>query len=129
MRVAVEINNRMPQVTDAMRRAAERIVRETTLRVEANIKSGMASPHSGALYGTHQASAPGEFPAIDTGALVNSIQTEMQGLQGIVYTNQEYAVYLEYGTIRMSPRPFMIPATERERPEFERRMGNLESEL
>lgn len=61
---------------------------------------------------SHQASAPGEPPASDTGTLVNHITTEYSedGLRGSVMARTKYAEYLEYGTDRMEPRPFMRPA-------------------
>lgn len=130
MRVVVKLDNRFPQITGAMRDAIDRIVRETAKAIEGNIKVGMASAHSGAVYGAHQASAAGEMPAIDTGALINSIQSDTDGpMQAAVHTNVDHAVYLEYGTIHMAPRPFMVPAAEAERSEFVRRLSNLEDEL
>jgi HK97 gp10 family phage protein len=62
--------------------------------------------------GGHRASAPGEPPASDTGRLVNSITTsyDFNELSGTVRARTEYAAYLEYGTSRMEPRPFMRPA-------------------
>lgn len=34
----------------------------------------------------------------DTGALRNSISSEVRGHYGIIFTNQDYAPYVEYGT-------------------------------
>lgn len=34
----------------------------------------------------------------DTGALRRSITSEVNGLEGVVFTNLEYAPYIEYGT-------------------------------
>lgn len=62
----------------------------------------------------HQASAPGEPPATDTGILVNSIagDAEISGgvVQGIVRAKAAYAAWLELGTRRMAARPFLMPA-------------------
>lgn len=130
MRVVVRLDNRFLQITGAMRSAIDRIVRETAKTIEGNMKLGMASAHGGAVYGAHQASAAGEMPAIDTAALITSIQSDTDGLmQAVVHTNIDYAVYLEYGTVHMAPRPFMAPAAEAERSEFVRRLSNLEDEL
>lgn len=68
----------------------------------------------------HQASAPGEPPATDHGRLVGSIVSDAidskgEGLVAIVEAQTEYAKYLEYGTKKMAPRPFMLPAFERNR--------------
>lgn len=62
-----------------------------------------------------RASAPGDPPAVDTGALRNSINYEVQwGGKHVVGTNSEYAAPLEFGATtkrgRILPRPFMRPA-------------------
>jgi len=65
-------------------------------------------------------SAPGHAPAIDTGLLHDSLNSKMTGpTSAMAYTNVEYAQHLEYGTVHMEPRPFMVPAAERVRPAFE----------
>ena len=45
--------------------------------VETFAKLSMGENKTGPMYDTHRASAPGEAPAIDTGALVNSILSEL----------------------------------------------------
>lgn len=126
--VRITMNN-FNAIARALPREVGEIVEETVIDIDTNIATGMAASHSGAWYGGHQASAPGEMPAIDTGALVNSIQTLVRGTEGAVYTNQEYAPHLEYGTVNMAARPFMTPAAERARGPFLRKMSNLESRL
>lgn len=83
--------------------------------LEAAVKTDMAQPKSGRMYSGHQASAPGESPAIDYGNLVNSIMTEPDEEGVVVGTNAEYAEPLELGTARMAARPFMGPAIETNR--------------
>lgn len=62
----------------------------------------------------HQASAPGEFPAADTGRLHQSITSAVvvspTSFQIEVASNVEYGAYLELGTSKMEPRPFLAPA-------------------
>lgn len=85
------------------------------------IESILAGGQTGKIYRRrgveHQASAPGEAPASDTGYLAGSISTyyEDGGLTGIVTAGAEYAAYLEFGTVKMEPRPFMRPALDGER--------------
>lgn len=73
-------------------------------------------PKTGRIYRRrgveHQASAPGQPPATDTGRLVNSITTDYKAakLMGTVTARTAYAAYLEYGTEKMAPRPFARPA-------------------
>ena len=95
------------------------------------IKSIQRGTKSGIVYEktspkrTHKASAPGEAPATDTGLLANSIQADIEGRQATVFTNTEYAPWLEFGTQDMEPRPFMFPAMEKERPKWEARLNRI----
>lgn len=111
---------------DAAIRELDNLVRESTLRealraaatfVEGQVKVSMTEPKTGAIYvrqgRAHQASAPGQAPAIDFGFLANSIQVgEVTAREATVVAGAEYALYLEMGTRFMSPRPFMRPALE-----------------
>lgn len=85
----------------------------------------LSQPGSGRTYATgnrtsphdsHTASAPGDPPAVNTGRLRQSI-TALQISPGRwrVGTNVEYAIFLEWGTRKMAPRPFMRPAVEKSR--------------
>ena len=50
---------------------------------------------------------------IDTGALLGSITHEQRSAEVFVLRDGvTYGVYNEFGTHKMAPRPFMIPATE-----------------
>jgi HK97 gp10 family phage protein len=60
---------------------------------------------------THQASAPGEFPKTDTGQLVSSLffRVGADKLSSYFGTKLVYGKYLEFGTSRMRPRPWLRP--------------------
>jgi HK97 gp10 family phage protein len=45
-----------------------------------------------------------------TGALAESITAEGDGLDWVVSPNVPYDFYVEYGTSKMPPQPFMSPA-------------------
>ena len=84
------------------------------------IKSIQTGAKSGVMYQKynprreHRASAPGEAPASDTGNLVSKIIVK-QKTKNItnVESNADYSAFLEYGTSKMEPRPFMLPAFEK----------------
>lgn len=121
--------NNLRAARTALRRRAEALVAQTAFAVEAEIKVSMAAAKSGKPYTrrgtTHQASAPGEAPAIDTGNLANSIQVDLHGLSAVIGTNAEYAEALEFGTVRMAPRPFLAPAMAKARPHFKAGLKQL----
>lgn len=127
--------NHLPQIAARLGPAVRAVIQETILEIETDIKVDMAAPKHGSVYpsgqsGEHQASAPGESPAVDYGVLINSIQTQMlRDDLGLVAEGTEYAAPLEYGTVRMAPRPHMAPAADRARPKFVQRMRGLEDRL
>lgn len=63
---------------------------------------------------THQASAPGEAPASDTGKLVGSGEYDVDeaNLWAVVSFSAFYARLLEFGTRFIAPRPFIMPALD-----------------
>jgi len=77
--------------------------------------------------GFYRASAPGEAPARRLGDLARTIRVQPRiepgRVQARVGTELEYAVYLEYGTESMEPRPSLKPALDRARPEIKRIFG------
>lgn len=93
--------------------------------LEGFIKQSMQEGHHGRIYRrggkVHQASAPGETPAIDYGFLVNSIEASLlDSNTAQVTTNSEAAPALEFGTGRMAARPFMRPAIDEHENEIVR---------
>lgn len=124
------IDNRFADIARALPRAASVVVRATAYAIQADIQRGMTGPHAGRLYGDHQASAPGEMPAVDTANLITGLQVEAAAgsTEATVYVTAEYAAPLEYGSPArgLAPRPYMTPAAERARPSFVRGLERLE---
>jgi len=83
-----------------MKVAMTQTVRDTTRR-----KGRMGYP-----------SAPGHPPAVQRGVLRQSLTADFSDLEteGVAHVgatgNAPYAIYLELGTYRMAPRPFLRPA-------------------
>lgn|SRR5262245_1858713 len=125
-----KLQSKIPTTTALLRKRASALVRRTAFGIEADIKVAMTQPKHGRIYKRtgreHQASAPGEAPAVDYGALINSVQTVMDSdLHATVGTNMEYAPVLEFGGARLAPRPFMGPAFERAEPVFKKGLKEL----
>ncbi len=82
------------------------------------VKAVQKGPKTGRTYVkgtvTHQASAPGQAPATDTGNLAGSISwnVEASSLIADVFAGAAYAVHLELGTRHIKPRPFLVPALD-----------------
>lgn len=68
----------------------------------------------------HHPSLPGNPPARDSGNLSNSIRyevhsegSEIYGVVGSTQKDPDYAVFTEYGTNKMAPRPWLRPAMQK----------------
>ena len=111
---------------ERMDEEAQRVYDDTAVRVQSEaIRSIQRGPKTGIRYGRHTASAPGEPPATDTGALASSI-ARVSGKPGAaVGTALEYGKHLEFGTTDMKPRPWLFPALESQRKFFEKRMADI----
>ena len=118
-------NNRLEKKlkTDAQQQVKKNLNRGVMLvrntAVE-QIQRGKKTGETYELYNprrTHTSSAPGEYPATDTGFLVGQISTEVKtkGTQviGQIISSAPYSKHLEFGTTKMAARPFMQPSLEK----------------
>lgn len=68
----------------------------------------------------HRASAPGEAPAKDSGTLLRLMVIKAEhipeGALLSIESHADYSSYLEFGTSRMRPRPFIRPITREQLP-------------
>ena len=75
---AIEVNTkidtrRLNNILRNLGANTDKALRQMTFKMQQEAVTMMGEPKHGRLYDDHQASAPGEAPAIDTGALANSI--------------------------------------------------------
>ena len=112
-------------------RSADKIIGGICVEVMQSAQSSMVGG-SGRIYKRgkriHQASAPGEPPAPDYGALKNSIKIRREKVgQWIVHDGVSYGIHLEFGAPRnkMAARPFMTPAVEKVRKSITKRFKGL----
>lgn len=104
--------------------AGDEIIEETIFDVATEtqalaVQGINGPPKSGRVYEkynprrTHQASAPGQYPASDTGGLVGRVIMQPIPSGYEVGTNIKYGQWLEFGTARMAARPWLLPSFER----------------
>lgn len=97
----VELQHRLEASTAQVRAGAARVTRAAGARVERDAK--IAAP-------------------VDTGYLRNSISARITGnantSTATVSAGANYGAYVEFGTSRMSPQPYMIPAFDRNKQPF-----------
>jgi phage gpG-like protein len=106
-------------------RGGEQVVLETIVDLVTDTHAFAVSgiergPKSGATYRrgnvVHQASAPGQYPASDTGRLASGVRMELPSagnMTGRVGTAVAYGPMLEFGTSRMAARPWLMSSFER----------------
>jgi hypothetical protein len=133
--MSVEYNH-IPDVMKIITQEISDAVQAIPALIENDIKANMNKPHTGRIYKrrtiTHQASAPREAPAIDTGTLVNSFQKKTtDAMHAEIYSNMEYSLALELGRPEhnLEPRPYMVPAAQVAHKQITRRMKQLKARI
>ncbi|CBL92232.1 HK97 gp10 family phage protein [Leuconostoc gelidum subsp. aenigmaticum] len=90
---------------EKIRREADNIVMNTALRVETRAKT---------------------MAPVDTGYLKQHIAAQKTGdMSADIDSSASYSIFLEMGTRRMSPHPFMNPAMKQEELFFYQKLQNL----
>ena len=128
-----ELNKTLSELSGKFEQEAGRLVNRTAQNIRNTSVRSIQKPSGIGTYykkynpdRMHIASAPGQPPNTDTGRLVSSLNVTRSGsTTAEVLANVEYAAYLEFGTRHMAARPFMTPAVEQERPNYERGLREL----
>lgn len=103
--------------------------------VQDKIKSGEGMK---ALKPSTIAKKGSDRPLIETGTLLDSISVEINGLSFTVkptgdnpsgLTNEQQAIYHEFGTERIPPRPFMRPSYEEVEPKLKEEISEVVSNI
>ena len=137
----IDINKRLKEISDELEAAAKKVrsvavqglvsevnkIRNTIiLEMQRGVKTGKLYKRGKKF---HQASAPGEYPALDRGPLLTSIfydidepnlKVELGNLVGA-----PYGEFLEFGTKYMEPRPWLEPSIEKHQDGLVDHIGNV----
>ena len=127
-----ELQMALDALGDDINDAVADVLNATGLELRGDIiKRIQHGPKTGRIYKrrsvTHQASAPGQAPATDTGRLANSVvfNKRVSGPNKgtvVVESFASYAKYLEFGTRKIAPRPAWAPAALAAEPKFRKRL-------
>jgi len=135
MSAGVVFNN-ISQVIALLEKEIKDIIHDEPYLIKNDIESAMNKPHSGRIYVRrsiqHQASAPGEAPAIDTSGYIGSIQVaQSTALQSSVQSNAEQSLALEFGRPErnLKPRPAWVPAAKRSVKRINTRLAKLKGQV
>jgi len=83
--------------------AAKQAISEATFYVEGEVKKSISGRGP-------------EVPSVDTGAFLRSVESDVQGTTGKVFSDIHYAKYLEYGTSKIGARRHFRNTSRRTRP-------------
>lgn len=134
---AKELLDNLNQYGKKAQQEARKATARTAIDIHAHAVKAVQSRGNGRVYtrgpgrnlsATHQASAPGEPPATDTGRLVSSLVWRMDGdgaLIGSTVRTPPYPMFLEFGTRNMEARPFMRPALDAHRQAYLDRLKDI----
>ena len=126
-KMQVHIDNVLPEaLQDALNQAALLTKGEAVRSIQRGPKTGRVYEKKNPTR-THQASAPGQSPATDTGILAGSIEADTKPpatvnraamARAVAGSTIEYADFLELGTSSIKKRPFMFPAFLKVKPKL-----------
>ncbi len=122
------LRKRLSRIPDKQLGEMERALKLSALDVRNEaIRSIESGPKTGIVYGRHQASAPGEAPATDSGVLVGSINSGLvtrtkRKVEAVAGSDSEYGIHLEFGTKNMAARPWLQPAFDRMKNQINARL-------
>lgn len=108
------LNSNWPQIATQTSAAVESGLLKVGEQMRDRLIARMREPKHGVIRRGHQASAPGEAPAVETGTLAGSLKVEAESRTSVaVYSDDAKAAWLEYGTKHVAPRPnFVVVAEE-----------------
>lgn len=112
-------------ITEALHYVGAIAVNETKRLIREPPKTGITYPRPGGR--RHQASAPGEAPANDTGALQDSVDYVVTGVTQLEFGDRIiYGKWLEKGTRdkRILPRPHVLRAANTVSRQATRALGS-----
>lgn len=119
------------QLMSQIRRAvAPEVLNGAQMILAYSVRLIVSGPKTGRIYRRlggveHQASAPGEPPASDTGTLAQrgDVEFDANALRASVVFRTAYALPLELGTERMEPRPYLRPSLDFNFPVIQARIN------
>lgn len=104
--------------------AVEQAAERSGQALVAASKNGQRNgPKSGRVYGSHKASAPGEYSAVLSKKLVKSTDYQASPDQIRFGVGVQHGRYQELGTSKMAPRPNLGNAVDETLPEINRIFG------
>ncbi len=128
----ITVYNVLPEVGERMLQTLDQIVRKAAFDIEAKAKA-KAPVDTGFLKSsiyveTAHGSTYGKAGGEGNGEMLPEVEPPKK-YQAIVAVGASYGVFIEFGTSRMPAQPYLTPAAEEVRPEFEAALHLLEAHM
>ena len=113
-------------INEALQQYGAMIVSELKRVISTGTRSGRVYYYRGEA---HTASAPGEPPANISGKLMNSFEYKRTPSRLAIFSELNYAPYLELGTEIMKIRPYFVVTNIQHSPELHTKLQKISEEL
>ncbi len=126
--------NHFPQAAQAFHEAISQVIRKTAFDIQGQANS-TAPIDTGFLRNsiyvvTHDESTyGGATPSKPDAYLLPEIEKAEDDTTAYIAVGANYGIYLELGTRFMPPKPYLAPAVETVRPQFEKAMSLIEDKM
>lgn len=115
LRAEIKLGTVQMDMRNGIRTGLNRVAKISSQVLKQGIKN---PPKTGRMYGTHRASRAGEYPANQTGTLMNSVDYEVFGyMKAEIGLKAPYARDLEEGNARMGSRPMLRKTAQVTKPQ------------
>ena len=125
----IVVYNLLPEIAAKIEDMASEAVRKSAFDIVAHSMAAAPVGPTGFLKNSHYVTVKGgvnehPYSAVQTPAadqtLLPEVETPAEKTTAIVAIGASYATYVEYGTVHMAARPFLTPAVELVKPQFEK---------
>lgn len=128
--------NHFPELRAKLVTVAGQIVRKAAFDIQAEAAATAPGPITGFLKNsiyvvTNDSSSygAGGGPITKGQVLLAEVEAPASPTEAIIAVGADYGIDLEYGTVKMAPHPYLVPALERVRPSYLTAMSRLEDKL
>jgi len=134
----IVVYNLLPEIAAKIEEMAGKVVRKAAFDIVAHSMAAAPVGPTGFLKNSHYVEVNGgenehPYSAVQTPeadqTLLPEVDKPTDKTTAIVAIGASYATYVEYGTVHMPARPFITPAVELVRPQFERALDKIIAEM
>lgn len=128
----IVIYDLLPEMAEKLGKALDQAVRKAAFDIQAHAQAAAPVGPTGFLknsiyVATHEESTYGSVQAPEEGQTLLPEVEKPKEHQAALAVGASYAVFVEFGTVHMSARPYLTPAAEFVRPQFIAALAKMEA--